>query len=177
MLRKKYIAVALTMADRKLFEQYVKGNMKRAYFSALAILGNHDDAMEISQEAFLRAYRYFPNFDKSKKFFTWYYKILRNLCLNRIRNSKNKKEVELLETLPVHSSANSFVEDLELKATVEKALMKLNETEREILILKEFENHSYKEIAELLNIPIGTVMSKIFYSRKKLAGLLEGVEL
>lgn len=177
MQRKKYITVALTSEDRKLFEQYVKGNMKRAYFSALAILGNHDDAMELSQEAFLRAYRYFPRFDKQKKFFTWYYQILKNLCLNKIRDSKNRKEVELLETISAKSEANSSVEKLELKAIVEKALMKLNTEEREIISLKEFENHSYNEISELLNIPIGTVMSKLFYSRKKLAVLLEGVEL
>ncbi len=177
MQRKKYISVALTSEDRILFEQYVKGNMQRAYYSALAILGNHDDAMEISQEAFLRAYRYFPGFDKSKKFFTWYYKILKNLCLNYIRDAKNRREVDLLETIPAKNSVGNNIEKLELKTTVEKAMMKLNAEEREIIILKEFENNSYKEIAELLNIPIGTVMSKLFYSRKKLAALLEGVEL
>ncbi len=177
MQREKYTAVALTAEDRKLFENYVKGNMKRAYFSALSILGNHDDAMELSQEAFLRAYRYFPSFDKSKKFFTWYYKILRNLCLNSIRDNKNRKEVALLENLASETTIGSSIEKNELKAIVESALMKLEPDDREILTLKEFENHSYKEIAELLNIPIGTVMSKLFYSRKKLAVLLEGVKL
>lgn len=177
MQRKKYTAIALTAEDRKLFESYVKGNMKRAYFSALSILGNHDDAMELSQEAFLRAYRYFPSFDKSKKFFTWYYKILRNLCLNNIRDNKNRKEVSLLENISVQTTVGSSLEKEELKISIEKALMKLDPDDREIIILKEFENHSYKEIAELLNIPIGTVMSKLFYSRKKLAVLLEGVEL
>jgi len=177
MQRKKYTAVALTAEDRKLFENFVKGNMKRAYFSALSILGNHDDAMELSQEAFLRAYRYFPSFDKSKKFFTWYYKILRNLCMNNIRDNKNRKEVGLLENMAEKITLDSSIEKDELKIAVENALMKLEPADREIIILKEFENHSYKEIAELLNIPIGTVMSKLFYSRKKLAVLLEGVEL
>jgi RNA polymerase sigma-70 factor, ECF subfamily len=72
------------------FERLVKQNMKRAYFVALAFLGSHDSAVEVSQEAFIRAYRHFNKFDKSKNFFTWYYKILKNLGLNFIRDGKKK---------------------------------------------------------------------------------------
>jgi len=111
------------------FELLVKSNMKRAYYAALGFLGSHDSAMELSQEAFIRAYRNFKNFDNTKKFFIE-------------KNEENK--------------------------TIEAALMQLSFEEREIIILKEFEDCSYKEIADTLDIPIGTVMSRLYYARKKL---------
>jgi RNA polymerase sigma-70 factor (ECF subfamily) len=173
-------AVTSASADRKSeFELLVKKHMKRAYYSALGLLGNHDDAMELSQEAFIRAYSHFYKFDPTKKFFTWYYKILKNLCLNRIRDNKNRKEITLLEEISESNNENveESIEKKELKITVENALMELKESDREILILKEFENLSYKEISELMEIPIGSVMSKLFYARKKLAVKLKGVEV
>jgi RNA polymerase sigma-70 factor (ECF subfamily) len=146
--------------NKSLFTALAKENMKRAYFSALAILGNHDDAMEISQLAFLRAYKSFDTYDPQRKFFTWYYKILRNLCLNSFVDSieyEDERGVQL------------EIERNEEINKVRMALGQLNESDREIIMLKEFENYSYKEIAEMLDIPIGSVMSKLHYARKKLA--------
>ena len=130
----------------------------------------------MSQIAFIRAYKYFDSFDNSKNFFTWYYKILKNLCLNKIRDKKRKKEVSLLEYSESGSNNNETAQKLEqeeLKAAVEKAMMELAPEEREIIVLKEFEGLTYKEIAELLGIPAGSVMSRLFYARKKLAKKLE----
>lgn len=157
--------------DKNLFTALVKENMKRAYFSALAILGNHDDAMELSQLAFLRAYKNFSTYDPERKFFTWYYKILRNLCLNYIRDKKNKKENSFVENLEYQYevSIQSEYEQNEIIEKIKEALKDLSDSDREMLMLKEFENYSYKEIAEMLEIPIGSVMSKLHYARKKLA--------
>lgn len=154
----------------------VKANMKRAYFSALAILGSHDDAMEVSQLAFIRAYKNFDKYDRERNFFTWYYKILRNLCLNRIRDNKRKNEIPLLECTDIISDVNNAeetIEQNELKQQVERALFSLKSEDREILIMKEFDKLSYNEIAELLEVPVGSVMSRLFYARKKLAAKLE----
>jgi len=173
-------AVKVEVNDRKKeFEKLVKANMKRAYYSALGILGNHDDAMELSQEAFIRAYKHFYKFDPTKKFFTWYYKILRNLCLNRIRDTKNRKETELLEAVSKTEEETPDIqyEREEMKKKIEAALMKLKTSDREIIILKEFENYSYKEISEMIDIPVGSVMSRLFYARKKLASLLKEEEI
>ena len=166
----------ISKLNKSEFSILVNKYMKRAYFSALGILGNHDDAMDASQEAFIKAYRNYSKFDKSKKFFTWYYKILRNHCLNVIRGKKTDKKVDILECSEISSEENqvNLVESDELKSKMEKALFELNDSDREILILKEFENYSYKEIAELMEIPVGSVMSKLFYARKKLAKKLEG---
>jgi len=147
--------------------------MKRAYYSALAIVGNHDDAMELSQQAFLRAYNNFSKFDPERKFFTWYYKILRNLCLNFIRDNKNKHYfIEGIE----YKCESDIQSELERNEEIEKvkwALNQLEHSDREIIMMKEFENYSYKEIAEMLDIPIGSVMSKLFYARKKLANKMK----
>lgn len=180
MVKQELTIPRLTTEQEQEYSELVRLNMKRAYFSALGFLGSHDDAMDASQEAFLRALKHYPKFDKTKKFFTWYYKILRNLCLNKIRDKKRKNEVELLEiseTADKESNVSTIMERNELKANVEDALMKLDSEDREIIIQKEFENNSYKEIAAMFNIPIGTVMSRLFYARKKLARLLEEVEL
>lgn len=158
------------------FEILVKQNMRRAYFVALGFLGSHDSAMELSQEAFIRAYRNFSKFDKKRKFFTWYYKILKNLCLNFLRDNKNHKRENYLELSTKELIQKSPEQELEEKEITEKlysAIDSLNEIEREILILREFEGMSYRDISELLNIPEGTVMSRLYYTRKKLSSLMK----
>ncbi len=157
------------------FEMLVKQNMKRAYFTALGFVGSHDAALDLSQEAFIRAYRSFSKFDRKQKFFTWYYKILKNLCLNFIRDKKTKKESSFIEIDSENLQAEDLLkntESAELILILEKAIEKLEIEEKEIIILREFEGYSYKEISELLKIPIGSVMSKLYYSRKKIADKL-----
>jgi RNA polymerase sigma-70 factor (ECF subfamily) len=171
------LETGLSPKQLKEFEIHVKANMKRAYFTALGLLGSHDLAMDASQEAFLRAYKNFNKFDPSKKFFTWFYKILKNLCLNLIRDNKNLKEERFLEFTceqPASEDIQNKIEQDELINSLQQAIAELTIEEKEIITLREFENYSYKEISELMNIPIGTVMSKLFYVRKKLTQKLAG---
>ncbi|MAT58700.1 MAG: sigma-70 family RNA polymerase sigma factor [Melioribacteraceae bacterium] len=163
----------ISLKDKKEFGELVKANMKRAYFAALGFVGNHDDAVEISQKAFIAAYRNYHKYDRSKNFYTWFYKILKNLSLNMIRDRKKIESLDFIEAKD--EDVFKSVESNELAAKIEKALFTLNDNERSIFILKEFENYSYKEIAELMEIPIGTVMSKLFYARKKLSEKLRGM--
>jgi RNA polymerase sigma-70 factor (ECF subfamily) len=159
-------------SKKECFELLVKQDMKRAYFTALGFVGSHDAALDLSQEAFIRAYKSFSKFDKNKKFFTWYYKILKNLCLNFIRDKKRRKEshfIELDSKELISESLSEKIETEELITIMEGMIAELEFEEREVIILREFEGCSYKEISELLNIPIGSVMSKLFYARKKLA--------
>ena len=146
--------------------------MRRAYFAALGFVGNHDDAVEVSQKAFIAAYRNYHKFDKSKNFYTWFYKILRNLSLNLIRDNKRTERLDLFEIS--YENISDTLEQNELKNRIQEALFNLKESDRNIIILKEFQSYSYKEISELMEIPIGTVMSKLFYARKKLAEKLKG---
>lgn len=162
----------ISTKDKKVFGYLVKANMKRAYFAALGFVGNHDDAVEVSQKAFIAAYRNYHKFDSTKNFYTWYYKILKNLSLNMIRDRKHNESLDFIE----YKADDVFqsIENEELKNKIQTALFHLNESDRSIIILKEFENYGYKEIAELMEIPIGTVMSRLFYARKKLAEKLKG---
>lgn len=155
------------------FSILVKLNMKRAYFSALGILGSHDDAMDISQDAFIQAFKNFNKYDRAKPFFTWYYKILKNLCINKINRSyvKSHNFLELDENHQYSIDENA-IENNEAKSIIQEALLKLEFQERELIILKEFENYTYQEISEMLDIPIGTVMSRLFYARKKLSKIV-----
>ncbi|MCK5347572.1 MAG: RNA polymerase sigma factor, partial [Candidatus Heimdallarchaeota archaeon] len=99
---------------------------------------------------------------------------------NFIRDNKNKIELSYIENREVEGKSENpgdVVEKQELYENIEVAISKLDFEEREIIILKEFEEHSYKEIAQLLNIPIGTVMSRLYYARKKLGRILEGMTI
>lgn len=128
--------------------------------------------MDVSQEAFIRAYRNFHLYDTKRNFFTWYYKILRNLCLNFIRDNKNRKEEFFLEYKKYEDSHNNPEQNLEEKEESEILHIAINQLEmgdREIIFLREFEGYSYEVISEMLNLPVGTVMSRLFYARKKLA--------
>ncbi len=162
----------LSEREIKEFEVYVKANMKKGYFAALAILGNHDVAMEMSQRAFIKAFKHFKKFDRKRNFFAWYYTILKNLCLNYIRD--NRKNISLdnifvSKTAVSENDPQTFTEEKELKEKLHKALFELEPEDREILILREFENYSYKQLVEVLQLPQGTVMSRLYYARKKLA--------
>ena len=177
--------------DRSLIQSCQKGNkrafgflvqkyMQRAYYTALGLVGSHDNAVDLSQDAFIRAYRAIKKFDAEKNFFTWYYRILRNLCFNflrdRARHARSFSEVDenTINTMTDESQNTSvLVERNELHNAVWDALATLNKHDREIIILKDIQDFSYKEIAEILDCPIGTVMSRLYNARKALKAKLE----
>ena len=166
--------------DVDAFEVVVRTYMKQAYYTALGIVGNHEDAVDLSQEAFVRAFRARDRFDLRQKFYTWYYRILRNLCLNHLRNRGRACSIEVAGSDLEGASEPTGLADPaalaernELTERVWAALNQLAPDEREILLLREIENCRYAEIAERLEIPKGTVMSRLFYARKRLKELLE----
>ena len=155
--------------------------MQRAYYSALGIVGSHEAAVDLSQDAFVRAWRAIKGFDPGKNFFTWYYRILRNLCFNFIRD-KNRHarsfsetdEHEINNITDMTFDTEAVVEQNEMHQALWKGLEQLREPEREIIVLKDLQDYSYKEIAEILDIPIGTVMSRLYHARQALKAQLKG---
>ena len=153
----------------------------RAYHAALIYTGNKEDALDLSQEAFFRAYRAIKTFERGKKFYTWLYQILKNLCINHIQRKKKKSpvisDVEEYAGPELYFSPegrpDEIFEQHEMRDTLWSAINTLKKDEREIIILKEFNELSYKEISEVLDIPIGSVMSRLYYSRQKLAKIME----
>jgi RNA polymerase sigma-70 factor (ECF subfamily) len=166
--------------SRDAFEQIVKRYMKKSYFIALGLVGNHDDALDISQEAFCRAYSNIQLLNSNKKFFPWFYQILRNLCFSHLRRNKRHKAVSLSNSEMGESKLSSrdgFNPELvsernERKEAVWNAIGQLGDKHREIIILRHFQQLSYDEIAQYLNCTRGTVMSRLYHGRQKLRELL-----
>jgi len=153
----------------------------RAYHAALIFTGNRDDALDLSQEAFFRAYRAIKSFEKGKKFYTWLYQILKNLSINHLKKRKKKSpvisDVEESSGPGLYFSSDGRPDEIfethELRDILWTALNRLKKEEKEIIVLKEFNELSYKEIAEVLDIPIGSVMSRLYYARQRLGYLME----
>ncbi|MBN1154054.1 sigma-70 family RNA polymerase sigma factor [candidate division KSB1 bacterium] len=163
------------MGDKDAFGQLVCIYMKRAYFSALGLVSSHEAALDLSQEAFVRAYRAIGKLDPERKFYTWLYQILRNLCFNYIRDRARHArpfseldEQKMQQIADASQDASSRVETDELHQQLRRAINLLSPLEREVIVLKDLQELSYKEIAEVLGCPVGTVMSRLYNARKAL---------
>jgi RNA polymerase sigma-70 factor (ECF subfamily) len=166
--------------DADAFGALVSRYMRPAYFSALGLVGSREDALDLSQEAFARAFRARQALDPARPFYAWYYTILRRLCFNWLRNRRTERArlddaapwLEALAAAQADTPARA-VERLEARRRLASALARLDAGDREVLVLKEFEELKYREIAARLGIPIGTVMSRLYTARARLADALE----
>src|SRR5690606_18897308 len=140
--------------DADAFGRLVTRYMRQAYFSALGFVGSPEDARDLSQEAFARAFRAREAIDPDRPFFAWYYTILRRLCLNWRRNRRTERLrldeagpwLESLATAGTIPPDRQVHQD-EARRRVARALALLGDEEREALVLKEFEGLKYREIA------------------------------
>lgn len=151
---------------------------KQAYFLALGMVGNADDAFDVSQEAFLRVYQSARTFDDKQPFFPWFYAIVANLCRNVLkkRQTVDSRQVDIDEVgylLADEGTPETELLEREEKRRLFAAMRKLPFADREIINLNHFRMMSYDEIASILNIPKGTVMSRLYYARRRLAELME----
>lgn len=169
--------------DKLAFEEIVRALRADAFLIALAFVGNEEDARDLSQEGFVRAYLARERFDLSRPFRPWFYRILRNLCLNFVERSCRHSESlfwgeegDRERFASPQPGPAEILEKKERKELLIAAIARLSFDHREIIILKNFKGYSYKEIAEILDIPIGTVMSRLYYARKMLKRLLEEFE-
>jgi RNA polymerase sigma-70 factor (ECF subfamily) len=176
------LVLRVQSGDREAFGELVVRYMQRAYFAALGIVGSHDDALDLSQDAFARAFRARGTLDPDRPFYPWLYQILRRLCFNHLRNQKTRR-ARLAEAAgwladsagdrAAADAPDRAAERAELRERLERAIETLPPHERETLVMREFEGLKYREIADLLGIPIGTVMSRLYAARRALAATLE----
>lgn len=168
--------------DRTAFEFLVRRYMQRAAAFALGFTGNRQDALDISQDAFIRAYRAIDRFDAHRPFYPWFHTILRNVCLTYVARAARSHEVPLENRLDrvegarhdsVALDPQAALERRELRRAVWHALRRLSPADREILVLREFQEFTYAEIAMLLDVPPGTVMSRLHSARRRLREQLE----
>ena len=168
--------------DREAFGLLVERYRRRAYSQALALVGSREDALDLSQEAFARGFRARHTLDPNRPFYAWLYQILRRLCFNFLRDARTRSRILAQEGRAwLVDRAQARTEDpgaalarAETGRRVAAAVEALPTHEREVLVLKEFEELKYREIAELVGIPVGTVMSRLYSARRRLADLLEG---
>jgi len=180
----KAIIQKVISGDKNAFEDLVLENQKNVYNLALKMTRNEDDALDISQEAFIKAYRQLAGFRGDSRFSVWLYRLTYNLCIDFLRKRPNTKVLSLdyeddsgdvkpleipdLRNLPEDSAIRS-----ETRKTIATSINELTDKHREILVMRDITGMSYDDIAVTLKINVGTVKSRLARARLKLVDILE----
>ena len=169
--------------DKDAFEELVLANQKNVYNLALKLTGNEEDALDISQEAFLKAYLQLGSFRGESRFSVWLYRLTYNLCIDLLRKKQKAKVVSLtnrdgcdetgvIEIPDKRELPESILLSRESRKTIAESIDELGPDHREILIMREITGMSYGDMAVTLNVSEGTVKSRLARARKNLAGIL-----
>ncbi len=180
------LLTAVLAGDGTAYRGLVEKYQSRVYAMVYGMLRNREDARDITQEAFVKAYRNLDSFRLEASFYTWLYRIAMNLAIDFTRKRKRRESSGFDEGIAsrdddggiaeVHheDSPGRALERKQLFDQIMTAMEKLPEDQRQVILLRELEGLAYKEIADVMGIPEGTVMSRLFYARKKLQKLLSG---
>ncbi len=172
---------ALT-GDRAAFTRLVELNQDRLFASMLQVTGSPDEAEEVVQDAFIRAFVKLDTFKRNSQFFTWLYRIAFNSALTRRRRKRAKVSLDQgrdhggLEVTDPGDAVDEPILRRERIVMVRRALRTLTDEHRSILVLREMQEHSYEHIAEILEISIGTVRSRLSRARRQLKLELEAMQ-
>ena len=173
--------------DMLAFEELVARHRDKIYARAYSMMRNEEEAVDLSQEAWVKAWQRLVQFQGDSSFATWLTRITINLCLDQLRKRKRQR-AESIEEMDeefggverqmeiVVTNPTERLERGELRARIDEAMKKLSHEHRTVLVLCEFEEMEYKEIAKTMECSIGTVMSRLFYARRKLASLLQDLK-
>jgi len=169
--------------DMGAFEELVARHRDKIYARALSMMRNEEEAIDLSQEAWVKGWQRLAQFQGEASFGTWMTRIVINLCLDQLRKHKRQR-TESIEAMDQDSGGverqmpvitvnpTAGLERTELRQRIDQALAKLSYEQRTVLVLHEFEEMEYKEIAKSMDCSIGTVMSRLFYARRKMAAIL-----
>ena len=171
-------------AFRALFDKY----HRRAFAVAMGVVKNEHDALDAVQEAFVKVHKNIHKFQGSSSFYTWLYRIVMNVSIDHVRRASRRKSLDFDERalhedsevagdgalVPHVTDANPGNAALrkELGGAIQAALQELPEHHRAVIVLREIEGMSYEEMAEALEVPKGTIMSRLFHARKKMQAAL-----
>jgi RNA polymerase sigma-70 factor (ECF subfamily) len=165
------------------FEELVARHRDKVYARAFSMMRNEDEAVDLSQEAWVKSWQRLKQFQGESSFGTWMTRIVINLCLDQLRKRKRQR-AESIEEMEAESGGverqmavvvvnpTERLERGELRKKIDQALSQLSHEHRTVLVLHEFEEMEYKQIAKTMGCSIGTVMSRLFYARRKMAVLL-----
>lgn len=169
--------------DSAAFGCLVRKYQDRLHITLVHFLGGAEDAQDVCQDAFLQAYTNLRSFQQQAAFYTWLYRIARNLAVSSHRRRKLRQHLPLdsnsdgaaHDPVDPHAGPESRLERTERAQQIRRCLQALSEEHREVLVLKEIEEFEYEQIAAALEIPIGTVRSRLFRARMQLKELLQEV--
>jgi RNA polymerase sigma-70 factor (ECF subfamily) len=178
---------AAQKGDMAAFEELVSRHRDKIFARAFSMLRNEEDATDLSQEAWVKGWQRLAQFQGEASFATWMTRIVINLCLDQLRKQKRVRNESIDEMneetggverqMPVITpNPTEGLERGELRQRIDKALAQLSYEHRTVLILHEFEELEYKLIAKKMGCSIGTVMSRLFYARRKMAALMAGLK-
>ncbi len=160
--------VKLTLkGDLRAFEELVDRYQKVLYNTVLRIVQNADEAEDVTQTGFVKAYEHLVEYKPQHKFFSWLYRIVVNESLNALRRRKETQEIDSGLMASVKDPAETY-EDSEREEYVDKALQLLSPENRAVVVLRHFQDLTYKEIGQILDIPEKTVKSRLFTARQLL---------
>lgn len=177
---------AAQKGDLAAFEELVARHRDKIYARAYSMMRNEDEALDLSQDAWVKGWQRLTQFQGESSFVTWMTRIVINLCLDQIRKQKRQR-LESIDAMDedaggverqmpvVEINPTEGLERGELRGRIDGALAKLSPEHRTALVLHEFEELEYKEIAKRMGCSIGTVMSRLFYARRRMASLLAAV--
>ncbi len=172
--------------NEEAFGELVKMYHERIYNTAYAIVGHAEDAREVEQQTWIKAWRNLPRFHAGSSFYTWVYRIAVNTALDWMRSRARRREDPMPEAGPEalacamaeHAPSQAprpdrMAEQSEFRERFDKALEQLSPEHRAAIVLREVDGLSYEEIAGIMGCRVGTVMSRIFYARRQLQELLK----
>ncbi|AEV69215.1 sigma-70 family RNA polymerase sigma factor [Acetivibrio clariflavus] len=171
--------------DLEAFEQLIIGCQKKVFNIAFRMVGNYDDANELAQEVFIKAFRSIKNFKGDSSFSTWIYRITANVCLDELRKRKNRTIVSLDQDIELNDgdvkrqmpdnapTPDMEAESNEVKSIVNESIQQLPDDYKSMIILRDIQGFSYDEISKIVNCPEGTVKSRINRARQALKKILQ----
>ena len=184
------LAAAAKGGDMSAFETLVERYERRVYSIAVRMLTDQEDARDAAQDTFLRVFRGLPGFQGESKFSTWIYRIVTNICVDKLRKRRDNAELSLdapfagddsdsagaaFELPDASVDIAAIAEGAEFRALVQRAVAMLPDAHRAIIVMRDFEGISYPEIAKILSCQPGTVKSRINRARQKLRAILCGM--
>ena len=173
--------------DMASFEELVSRYRDKIFGRAFSMMRHEEEALDLSQDAWVKGWQRLAQFHGESSFITWMTRIVINLCLDQLRKQKRQRaeSIEAMDEeggggierrMPViNPNPTQGLERAELRERIDRALAQLSYEHRTVLVLHEFEELEYKEIAKQMKCSIGTVMSRLFYARRRMESLLAGL--
>lgn len=171
--------------DVESFEKLIEAHQKKVFNIALGMLKNPADAEDIAQDVFIKVYKSLKNFKGQSSFSTWLYRVTTNTCLDELRRRKTRQTFSIDEEIVTQEgevskqvvddspSPDEILEKNELKRNISHAISKLAKEHRTVIVLRDMQGFSYEEIANILQLPLGTVKSRINRARLTLKDILK----